>query len=203
MKNFSDETELEEYLRGGSALSRAYLEAGREQPATGIDERVIRGARDGLQESRPRDRRWRIPLSAAALMLLSFGLVLRLTTEPVDPVPREMKSASPESTPEVALRRLPDGARTEKARAVEAAGSTKVAVDVASGEVTGDCAGTRSLAAPKAGDDSPEDRLAVVRCLRDAGEAAAAQHEIARLRAAYPQHRLPEDLRDLERSSPQ
>ncbi len=76
--------ELDNHLRGGSALSRQYGAASTETPPAGIDARILAAARQALQAGpsprpvRKRSWRWRVPVAAVAAIVLSVTLTLRL-----------------------------------------------------------------------------------------------------------------------------
>ena len=94
-KTPSDDT-LEEYLAGDSPLSRRYRESNDEAPPAEIDARIIAAAREQAGEPPPvfpvpvPPRRWFVPLSVAATVVLSFSLVMSLvfqTPEMMDQMP--------------------------------------------------------------------------------------------------------------------
>ncbi|MBA3564691.1 MAG: hypothetical protein H0W33_11925, partial [Gammaproteobacteria bacterium] len=177
MKKLSDEQAFAEYLHGGSPLSRAYAELADEQPDANADETIIRSARRASRESGSKRARWFVPLSAAAIVLLSFGLVLRLTTAPVDPVLPDKTFETRHPAPAAEPRRLPAEVRNEKARAVEAAGSAKVAAGAVTIAGVENCAEIARIAAQATAGSAPAQRLDLIRCLRDAGDTVAARRE--------------------------
>src|SRR5690349_20261811 len=77
---------LEEYLQGHSEVSRVYQEAPAETPPSQLDEKIMLAARDALK---PRASRWMMPLSAAAAIVLTVGVVLQMQREGISPVPQE------------------------------------------------------------------------------------------------------------------
>ena len=78
--------ELEDYLAGKSEISRLYRQAPAELPSPELDAQICAAARIGLTPRRPR---WMMPLSAAAVLMLSVGVLLRMQQEGVTPVPVE------------------------------------------------------------------------------------------------------------------
>jgi hypothetical protein len=83
---------LDDYLAGNSELSRRYREAATESSPAGLDEQILRAAR---RELRPRPRRWMLPLSMAAAVLLSMSVILRLPQESIAPEPPQQSAAAP------------------------------------------------------------------------------------------------------------
>jgi hypothetical protein len=88
MSDPREDRELEEYLEGGSPLSRRYREASGEQPAPGTDEAILAASRRAVQ-SRPEcvptliPRTWFKPLSLAAIIVLSATIVITLQRDDV------------------------------------------------------------------------------------------------------------------------
>jgi hypothetical protein len=67
---------LEDYLNGGTALSRAYLQQSNELPPESVDNAIVAAARREVG-SRPGHavRRWQVPASMAAGLVLAVGMV--------------------------------------------------------------------------------------------------------------------------------
>ncbi|MGH8495443.1 MAG: hypothetical protein ACREVN_04855 [Gammaproteobacteria bacterium] len=228
MKHLSDEAALAEYLRGGSALSRAYAALGNQQPDKRVDDAILHAARDALQagsvvratndsshrreavpgprpgidaqHAEPGRQRWYVPLSAAAIVLLSFGLVMRLAIDPAGTGSRDAAFETGQPADEAEPRRLPAEVRGEKARALGSAGSAKVTA--AQVPASDRCADPASTTEPATADRAGALRLDYIRCLRDSGDQAAARREIARLQEQFPMQRIPADLRELTPASP-
>src|SRR3989344_7344145 len=91
-----DDRLLDEYLRGDSPLSRVYRETGREEPPAHLDAAILAQAKAavGARRSKPR---WFMPLSLAATVVLSVGVVLLMSREGVTPVPMETPSPMPDA----------------------------------------------------------------------------------------------------------
>lgn len=98
-KDLPDEQQLDEYLQGGSSVSRQYRQLrGAEVPAE-LDRQVLRQAHDAVKSTRPaksRWMRWSAPLAVAASAVLVVAIVIEsgvqdevvLYSEPVSaPVP--------------------------------------------------------------------------------------------------------------------
>jgi hypothetical protein len=99
--------DLDEYLRGGSALSRQYRRESAPAPPHALDRRVLR-----LSSQAP-GRPWLAPLAFAASVLLSVALVLAIAFGPPtlkrdDDTPRLVRvAARADASPNSALNRTP------------------------------------------------------------------------------------------------
>ena len=76
-----DDRLLDEYLRGDSPLSRAYRETGREEPPAHLDAAILAQAKAAAAPRRGSKPRWFMPLSLAATVVLSIGVVLLMSRE--------------------------------------------------------------------------------------------------------------------------
>jgi len=75
---------LEDYLAGGSALSGAYRRLAREEPEERLDQTVLSAARHHVEVQRevahsPFSRKWVVPASLAAVLVLCVSVVLLMT----------------------------------------------------------------------------------------------------------------------------
>jgi hypothetical protein len=164
-----DDRLLDEYLRGDSPLSRAYRETGREEPPAHLDTAILAHAKAAV--GMRRKPRWFMPLSLAATVVLSIGVVLLLSREGVTPVPMETPSPMPVApVPKPTAPTAP--AVVEKAPAV----TPKEAPRFEPREV---------VIPPK---KSPETWLAEIEVLRKAGKHAEADAELAKFRQRYPDY---------------
>jgi cytoskeletal protein RodZ len=96
--NESEEQALERLLQRSSPLSRAYQQLKDESPAPALDRAVIAAARDAVGARAQRRRKhWHWPtLALAATVLLSFGIVMRMSLQPV---PQSTAPAAPPPAP--------------------------------------------------------------------------------------------------------
>ena len=100
--------DLDEYLRGGSALSRQYRRESAPAPPHALDRRVLRSS--SRAEGRPP---YLAPLAFAASVLLSVALVLAIAFGPqrpkrADDTPRLVRvAARADASPNSALNRTP------------------------------------------------------------------------------------------------
>lgn len=101
--------EIDAYLRGDDALSKAYRAANREQPvqpSREVDEAVLAFAQQAVRSRRSLRRRWQAPMALAAVLVLGLGLVINLWREPEVRAPAAAQPAAmhvPESVAESAV----------------------------------------------------------------------------------------------------
>lgn len=83
-------SEERDALMAEAALGRAYREAAIESPPSALDARILAAAKRAPQAAPPPRRfarRWTVPLSVAAVVMLSVGVVLRVMHEGALEVP--------------------------------------------------------------------------------------------------------------------
>lgn len=168
-----DDRLLDDYLRGDSPLSRAYRETGREEPPAHLDAAILAQAKAAVG-ARRRKPRWFMPLSLAATVVLSVGVVLLMSREGVTPVPME----TPLPTPGAPALKPTAPAVIEKAPIVtpKVTVTPKEAPRFEPREV---------VIPPK---KSPETWLAEIDALRKAGKHIEADAELAKFRQRYPDY---------------
>ena len=84
-------------LPGEPEMQRLYRDSARELPPSALDARILAAARHAVETPSAHQRfikRWTVPLSVAAVVILSVGVVLRLTHEGA-PEQTTMLSAPP------------------------------------------------------------------------------------------------------------
>lgn len=123
-----DDRELEQYLEGGSKLSRRYRDASSEASPPELDEAILARSRAELKRKPPSLNRYLAPVALAASLLLGVNLAWNLYQ--VEPVPvasqRLEKSAGDTYVPEPAQPETPAAAPPEAKRRVPAAPSPKL-----------------------------------------------------------------------------
>lgn len=167
-----DDRLLDEYLRGDSPLSRVYRETGKEEPPAHVDAAILAQAKAAITTHRGGKPRWLMPLSLAATVVLSVGVVLLMSKQGVSPVPTETPSVAPpvtDKTPTV----------TPKATVVPKEAPVVTPKEVPRFEA-------REVVVPPR--KSPEQWLAEIDALRKAGKHAEADAELAKFRQRYPDH---------------
>jgi hypothetical protein len=216
-----DDENLEEE---GRSLSTLYRATRREAPSDAMDAAVLGLAR---RQAAARRRRWILPLSSAAVVLLGVSLVLKMQLlEP--PAYPPMPTAS-EETGEALKARLPKAAtsapaaapaadaeiqlhKEEKRRSAVKLQSVSPPRQAASmdeqlfnredqnlpASAKAEAEGTISgLALPVWRSDA-EHWLAAMLSLLQEGNVKAAQEELVLFRHRYPDHALPDELKRLE-----
>ncbi len=172
-----DDQLLDEYLRGDSALARAYRETGREEPPAHLDAAILAQARAATAPRRGSKPRWLMPLSLAATVVLSIGVVLLMSKQGVAP-------ESMEPPPSV----VPAPAVTEKAPvAMPKAVVTPKEMPAVTPKETPRFEPREVAIPPK---KSPEAWLAEIEALRKAGKHAEADAELEKFRQRYPDYPL-------------
>lgn len=167
-----DDRLLNEYLRGDSALARAYRETGREEPPAHLDAAILAQARAAAAPRRGGKPRWLMPLSLVATVVLSIGVVLLMSKQGVAPEPTEVplpaapavKEKPPIATPKAAPTVAPKEAPRFEPRVFT----------------------PKEMPAVKA----PEQWLAEIEALRKAGMHAEADAELEKFRQRYPDYSL-------------
>lgn len=173
MAQRTDDKRLDEYLRGDSPLTRAYREVGREEPPASLDARILAEARGGKAAPRGGKPRWLMPLSLAATVVLSVGIVLFMTRQGATPLP--MESAPVAEVPAPAAK--PSTSSAAPAPAPKAAPREAPRFEA------------RDVAIPSRV-KTPEQWLADIEELRKLGLDAEADAQLAEFRKRYPDYPL-------------
>lgn len=200
------ETERDEKVSAG------YRALGGEEPPRALDEAI-------LAASRRSPRRWRVPLSVAAVLVLAAGVTLRMLpqrpdAESVALAPQVMETLRPAAPPAAAAREQAKPAAGAKASS-EVAAADAVAESRARSNIAAE-PGSRAAEAPAptaAGgiaqapmrsevaaklakiELTPQAWLARIAELRKEGRQREADESLAEFRKRYPDYRIPEPLR--------
>ncbi|HXZ52547.1 MAG TPA: hypothetical protein VEH51_11145 [Burkholderiales bacterium] len=195
-------------------LSERYRELGREEPSQELDTKILAAAR-----ARPGLRRWALPLSIAAVIVLSVTVTLEVQREPARPENRvefqkelkiEPKAAPAEQSvapaagapaaaqmapPAPALeRRVEDSMNTPTAGRLSREAADRERFERAASAAAEERA--RQLGAA----ESPERWLERIAALRRAGQDDEADRLLAEFRRRFPDYRIPEaTLKRVER----
>lgn len=170
-----DDRELQDYLKGGSRLSRAYRQAGNETPPPELDEAILARARAEARR-KPDWGRALAPYALAASVLLGLNLAWNIHQEaPREPVPMGGRVAPAARTQTAAAPPAEAAAKRAAPTQERAAGSgTPAARATAEADENDAARERRSLAAPgaaadaaSAGAPAPADPAATIEALID------------------------------------
>ena len=85
MSDQKDEQVLENYLKGDTDLSKRYRAESTEEPPAHLDKNIVTAAKKAVTDKKagsgPFSKRWYMPLSAAAIVVISFGIVFKIYDE--------------------------------------------------------------------------------------------------------------------------
>lgn len=101
-----DDRLLDEYLRGDSTLARVYRAGASDAPPAALDASILAQARNEHAPRRGGKPRWFMPLSLAATVVLSVGVVLFMARQGAGPLPPEApdtKAPAPVVTPKTVV----------------------------------------------------------------------------------------------------
>ena len=164
-------------------LAERYRALGREEPPPELDATILDAARRAAQ-SRPARRRWMLPASIAAVIVLSVGVALQVQRERSDLAgqlgapAKAGKSAAPVSAP-------PASDNVSRAPALE----RKLQESPARSATQSG----KPLEQPV--EASPEQWLARIAELRREGRDDEADRQLAEFRRRFPNYRIPESMR--------
>ncbi len=110
----------------GDKLARRYRELAREEPPASLDASILAASRRALGAKPSASRRWAVPLSIAAVLVLAFGVTLEMQREAPDVAYSPPQPPVPEAKPQLApppdreLRQAPElKAQTQQAPTVK------------------------------------------------------------------------------------
>ena len=183
-------------------LGERYRELGREEPPRELDAKILAAAR-----ARPGLRRWALPLSVAAVIVLSVTVTLEMQHERAQPenrieTPQEPKIES--QTAPASVAKAPSAPALERkidmsTNAPAAARLSRESADRERFERAAPAA-AEERAQQLGADQSPERWLERIAELRRAGRDDEADRLLAEFRRRFPDYRIPEaTLRRVER----
>ena len=183
-------------------LSERYRALGREEPPQSLDAKILAAAR-----ARPGLRRWAVPLSVAAVIILSVTVTLEMQRERAQPekrieAPQESKietQTAPVATP-MAPPAPPAGPVVDKLTSAQTAGRpSRESADRERFERAAPAAAEERARQLEAA-ESPERWLERIAELRRAGRDDEADRLLAEFRRRFPDYRIPEaTLKRVER----
>jgi hypothetical protein len=175
--------------RDDDRLTERYRALGREEPPRELDARILAASRRATRSSGG-PRRWALPLSIAALLVLSVSVTLQMQREP----PGLAEQAS---------------APAQAGKAVAPPTAAPVPTPPAADEVMGAPALERGLKrsatgamapqarpSPESSGESPERWLARIAELRRNGRDDEADRQLAEFRRRFPGYRIPDAMRE-------
>ena len=203
--------ELETYLAGHSPLSKAYTALDQPAPSADLDAAILDQARRavaGTPPHAPAARRWMMPASLAAAVLLSFSLVMgtlfeqdRPETVLERPVPTMVR---PDSAPAQRVRTGPQlpatigpHANTDGVLDISATAAPDLRQSSEQRNLMLEKLETIGADFPKAQADDAGRWLYAIEALMEAGELDEARSELERFRETYPDHSIDPELQEL------
>ena len=196
-----DDSELEDYLAGNSAVSRAYHEGADETAPAELDAPVLAAGCEAVRKRRPA---WRAPVAAAAMLVLALAVVLEVE---YGAPPADKGGVTPEDGAPVAAAapaaKTSDEALARRERATDNATASRSddrVESAPSADADAAAAGASALGEAsrpaQAGDyrDSPEAWLEHVRELLESGERTAAIEALEAFQEEHPDHELEPEL---------
>jgi len=175
---------------GDDRIVQRYRALGHDEPPAELDARILAAARRAAS-SRPGRRRWVLPVSIAAVVVLSVSVALQVQRERTDQaeqygVPVEAGKAAapaaPAAAPQPALKSAPaPAANVMQAPAAESRRE----------EAPAQAAAPAASMLQKSAEASPKARLARIAELRRAGRDQEADRQLAEFRRRFPDYRIP------------
>ncbi len=201
-------------------VSQRYRELATEEPPRALDEPILAAAR---RSARPWTQRWAVPLSLAAVVVLSVAITLRIQHEQPgielpEAVPKETAAAAPKAAapaspapveetprrpkpmarkePEAFPSAMQDKAAAEKP-AASAAAPAPAPASAPAPAASGAAARQAEPAAPaRLMAETPERELERIAQLRRDGKHDEADKALAEFRKRYPDYRMTDALRE-------
>lgn len=177
-------------------LDERYRALGREEPPPGLDARILDAARRAAR-SRPGRRRWMLPASIAAVIVLSVGVALQVQREQSEqadqlPAPGEVGKTATPAQPGTAA--APASAPPP---APSAAGNVMraPASDAKLRESAARPAARAGRLSRQSVEASPERWLEQIAELRREGRDDEADRQLAEFHRRFPDYRIPEPMR--------
>jgi hypothetical protein len=200
-------------------ITKLYRAGRTEEPSTAVDKHILGQARRTARHNR---RRWLVPLSSAAVVLLGLTLTLQLVEHEPEhfdindylpneaPAPEKEQLEKKQKAAPVLQAPAPLMEKEESLRFREMAPSEYNARPAASGSSTPEpmmeeASPARMKSGPvlspatdgAAAVEPPEKWLARIMSLNEQGETQTATEELARFRRHYPEYPVPDTLKNL------
>lgn len=207
----SDQTgheDFDAYLQGTSRLSKVYAALDKPLPPAALDEAVMNQATKALDKRRGEPRRWMVPASLAAVLLLSFTVVMRVVLGPFEPEAGEGGKPGGDillrPSVENARPSLPAGAVPASPAAESPAQRPALTVQprIRAQQGSRTTRFENIEPAQKPGGEGAQDPgrwLEEIEALANDGNLEEAEAELERFRSAYPEHSVGSELQRLSR----
>jgi hypothetical protein len=172
--------------RDDDLIAKRYRALGREEPPRELDARILAASRRATR-SHSRPRRWALPLSIAALVVLSVSVTLQMQHE--RPELAEQSSAPAQASKSVAP---PPAAPAPLAadKVMRAPAPERRLEKSAAGAMA-----PQARPSLESSGEAPERWLARIAELRRDGRDDEADRQLAEFRRRYPGYRIPEAMR--------
>src|ERR1700716_2502336 len=85
----------------GDKLARRYRELAREEPPASLDAPILAASRRAVAAKPSGSRRWAVPVSIAAVLVLAFGVTLQMQREAPDVAYSPPQIPAPEAKPDL------------------------------------------------------------------------------------------------------
>jgi hypothetical protein len=182
--------------RDDDQLGDRYRALGREEPPAELDASILAASRRAVQ-SRPGRRRWLLPASIAAVIVLSVSVTLQLQHERADlagqiNAPAEAGKAAAPAAPPPALAPAPAPATAPAA----ADSAMRAPLLERRQEQSPAAAAQPGRMSRQSAEASPEQWLARIAELRREGRHDEAERQLADFRRRFPDYRIPQTMRD-------
>ncbi len=195
-------------LDASGPLAQRYRALGAEEPPRALDAAILAAARRSV---RPWTKRWAVPLSLAAVVVLSVAVTLRIQYEQPDtdapaPPAKEIAAAVKESAPtqketvpaaKSAARKEPSpfpSALRDQAPVDKPAAETSAAAPPAAPAASAPAGAKRLMAREEMRAETPERELERIALLRGEGKHDEADKALAEFRKRRPDYRIPEAM---------
>ena len=166
-------------------VAERYRALGREEPPPALDAKILAAARRETHLRRT-PRRWVLPLSLAALLVLSVSVTLQMQHERPD---LKNETAAPAQAGKAAVPSAPAPSAADRA-------APALAAEPKPARRAAGATAQRGRLSQESGVESPAQWLARIAELRREGRDADADRQLGEFRRRFPDYRIPQPMRD-------